>query len=334
MPDDEPVRSRPRVGVTRTFPHLDHQRGLATSLQLRDAGWSGDAIRHAEGRTIQRVYPGVFAPHRGPMGPDDRLVAAHLWAGDGAVLTGRVALDRYGLPVSPLGNCLFLVPCTRRARRQADVATRRTARPVQVARHWEGLPVTTVAWALCDAAVLQGLTGEALRSTTIAALQRRLTHPRLLHDELAQRSTRGLRTVRAALQEFTEGAWSVPEAVLAELVRAAADLPPYLLNPVLTMPDGQVIGCPDGYFASAGVAVQVHSRQHHSGYDDEGRDLWSATVEKDATYVEHGIVVVPVTPSSIARRPEEVLERIRTVVRQNLGRDLSRIHVRQREIGA
>lgn len=182
--------------------------------------------------------------------------------------------------------------------------------------------------------MLQGLTGDALRSTTIAALQRRLTHPRLLHDELAQRSTRGLRTVRAALHEFTDGAWSVPEAGLAELVRAAADLPPYLLNPVLTTADGEVIGCPDGYFASAGVAVQMHSRQHHSGYDGEGRDLWSATVEKDATYVEHGIVVVPVTPSSIARRSEQVLERIRTVVRQNLGRDLSRIHVRQREIGA
>ena len=63
-------------------------------------------------------------------------------------------------------------------------------------------------------------------------------------------------------------------------------------------------------------------------------NAWADLFTEDATYVEHGIVVVPVTPSSIARRPEEVLERIRTVVRQNLGRDLSRIHVRQREIGA
>ena len=214
------------------------------------------------------------------------------------------------------------------------MATRRATRPVQVARHWEGVPLTTVARALCDAAALQGLAGEALRSTTIAALQRQLTHPRLLAEELAARSTRDLRQVRTALREFTEGAWSIPEAGLADLVRAAADLPPYFLNPVLTTADGEVIGCPDGYFASAGVAVQVHSRQHHSGYDGEGRDLWSATVEKDATYVEHGIVVVPVTPSSIARRSEQVLERIRTVVRQNRGRDLSRIHVRHRGIGA
>lgn len=74
MSDDAPVRSRPHVRVARTFPDLDHQRGLATSVQLRDAGWSGDAIRHAEKRTIQRIYPGVFAPHRGPLGPDDRAV--------------------------------------------------------------------------------------------------------------------------------------------------------------------------------------------------------------------------------------------------------------------
>ncbi|MGD8201108.1 hypothetical protein ACQE98_10640 [Ornithinimicrobium sp. W1679] len=306
---------------------MEHQRGLATSAQLRDAGWSGDAIRHAEGRTIRSVYPGVFAPHRGPLAHDDRLVAAFLWAGEGAVLTGRVALDRYGLPADPIDTCLFLVPCTRRAHHQADVATRRTTRPVRVARHWEGVPLCSVARALCDAAALQGLSGEALRSTTISALQRRLTHPRLLAEELADRSTNGLRAVRSALQEFTDGAWSVPEAGLARLVRAAPGLPSYLLNPVLTTPDGEVIGCPDGYFESAGVAVQVHSRQHHSGYDGEGRDLWSATVEKDATYVEHGVVVVPVTPSSIARRPEEVLERIRTVVKQCLGRDLSQIHV-------
>lgn len=317
----------PVMCPVRPFPSLDHQRGLATSVQLRDAGWSGDALRHAEGRTIQRVFPGVFAPHRGPLGPDDRLVAAHLWAGEGAVLTGRVALDRYGLPVPSDGTCLFLVPCTRRARRIDGVATARTTRPVQVARHHDGVPVTTVARALCDAAALQQLGGTALRGSVISALQRRVTHPQLLEEELANRASNGLRTVRTALREFTDGAWSVPEGSLGRLVRAAPDLPKYLLNPVLKTTDGTVIGCPDGYFPSAGVAVQVHSRQHHSGYDEDGRDRWSSTVEKDSVFVEHGVVVVPVTPSSIERRPQRVLARLRTVVTHNRGRDLSHIVV-------
>ncbi|HSP60198.1 MAG TPA: hypothetical protein VLO09_03985 [Ornithinimicrobium sp.] len=263
------------------------------------------------------------------MSPQDRLVAAYLWAGEGAVLTGRVALARWGLQVSPTGSCLFLVPSTRRARRLEGVATVRTTRPIQVARHDDGVPITTVARALCDAAVLQQLVGGALRGTTISALQRRITHPRLLEEELAARSTNGLRSVRAALQEFTDGAWSVPEGNLGRLVRASPDMPAYQLNPVLTTQDGTIIGCPDGYFASVGVAVQVHSRQHHSGYDATGHDLWSSTVEKDAAYVEHGIVVVPVTPSSIERRPQQVIRRIRAVVNKNRGRDLSHIVVRR-----
>lgn len=314
----------------RVFPHLGHQRGLATSAQLRDAGWSGDALRHARDRTIARVLPGVFAPHRGPLDRHSRLVAAYLWAGESAVLTGRVALDRHGLDVPSRGTCLFLVPSTSRARRVDGVQTVRTTRPVQVTAYRDCVPMTGVARALCDAAVYQDLRGPELQALTLAALQRRLTHGDLLAAELAERAHSALTPVRAAVRVFADGAWSLPEAALASLVRADPQLPEYLLNVELWTPDGQRIGCPDGFFASCGVAAQVHSRTFHDGIDDAGRDRWSATVEKDARFVQHGVVVVPVTPGTIARRPETVLSRLRSTVAAHRDRDVSHIVVRTR----
>lgn len=205
----------------------------------------------------------------------------------------------------------------------------RTTRDILVAAHKDDVPVTSVARALCDAAHLQGLTGTELRATTLSALQRRLTHPERLEEELRMRPANGLGPVRSALAEFADGVWSVPEGSLATLVRSDPTLPRYVLNPRLHTVDGTLIGCPDGYFPTAGVAAQVHSTAFHSGVDEQGKDRWSATVEKDAWYVEHGLVVVPVTPTSIARRPAQVLARIRAVVALHEGRDLS--HVRLTE---
>ncbi len=310
------------------MPGIPEQRCILTSTQLSERGWTADAIRHARGRRIQLVLPRVFATHLGPLDVQDRLVAAFLWAGDGAVLTGRVALQRHGLDVPSLGACLFLVPTTHRSRRAAGVSTVRTTRPVPVAAFRDCVPLTDVARALCDAAVHQQLRGEALQSATMSALQRRLTHPDRLRTELEERPRNGLQPVRRALKDYLAGAWSLPEAALAKLIRAEPGLPPCLLNTELCTPDEVVIGVPDAYFEDGGIAVQVHSKAFHSGVDSQGKDRWSATVEKDGTMVENRVIVVPVTPNSIERRPEQVLTRIRRVVTANRGRRLPGVIVR------
>lgn len=315
----------------RAFPQLHGQRGLATSAQLRDEGWTADALRHTRGRTTQLIFPRVYAPHLGPLTTEDRLVAAFLWAGEHAVLTGRVALERHGLNIASGGTCLFLVPTTHRARQTAGVATIRTTRAVTVATFRDCVPITDVARALCDAGVYQDLRGDELRATTIAVLQRRLTHPERLRAELAERPTNGLRPVFAALEEFSAGAWSLPEATLGRLVAGDAELPAYVMNVELrSLETDEFLGCPDGYFPSCGVALQVHSRAHHSGHDEQGRDRWSATVEKDSKLIEANVIVMPITPNSIDRQPERVLARIRRVVAKSSGRELPDVVVRQR----
>src|SRR5690606_25256309 len=78
--------------------------------------------------------------------------------------------------------------------------------------------------------------------------------------------------------------------------------------------EGQLIGTPDGYFEEAGVAVQVHSRTHHQGIDDQGQDRWGRTVEKDSDFVAVGVRVIGVTPWTLYSRPGWFLARLRKVV--------------------
>lgn len=302
------------------FPHIDGQRGLATASQLADAGLSRATVRHAAARDWQQVRPGVYAPHRGPLDGPTRLAAAALWAGRYAVLTGRLALRQHGLRSATAPVALFVVPATARARRDGTVRTVRTGRPVPVAGHVGCVAVTTVERALVDAAAHEGMPARDLRALALAALQQgRTTSERLAAELLGPRP--GATPVREALDLYRRGAWSLPEGALSDLVGRDPRLPPMLLNVELRTADGGwLIGVPDGFFPSAGVAVQVHSRSFHSGVDERGTDLWSMTVERDGAYAEHDVVCLGVTPTSIHRRPEETLRRIRTVVLRHEGR--------------
>jgi hypothetical protein len=168
-----------------------------------------------------------------------------------------------------------------------------------------------------------------LQAATISALQRRLTLPTHVEEELSRHRRSAVAPIRAGLAHFVKGAWSLPEAALARLLEADPGLPRFVMNKELWTVDGDRIGCPDGYFPEAGVALQVHSRTYHSGIDESGRDRWTATVEKDSSLAEHGVVVVPLSPSSIDRRPSQVLGRIRRALAANSGRDLSHVVVRE-----
>ncbi|WP_131105154.1 hypothetical protein [Ornithinimicrobium sufpigmenti] len=174
--------------------------------------------------------------------------------------------------------------------------------------------------ALVDHGLRQGPTPRDLKALTIAALQRGLSSLERMEAELDHAWARGTEPVREGLDSFAKGAWSLPEDALATLFRAVPELANGLYNRTVSTVGGVVIGTPDVFFPAAGVAGQVHSRQHHSGYADDGTDLWSLTVEKDGVFTDHDIIVIGVTPRSLAMRPQAVLDRFRTVVSRNLGR--------------
>ena len=156
---------------------------------------------------------------------------------------------------------------------------------------------------------------EGLRAVTISVLQGRHTTPARLDAELRVGRTNHTLGVRLGLDDFARGPWSLPEVALERLLSNQRRSYAFLANPELRTPAGRLIGVPDGYLPKYGIAIQVHSRQFHQGLDEEGRDLWAITVERDSVYASHGIVVVGVAPTTLRDAPERFLERLDAVVR-------------------
>lgn len=249
----------------------------------------------------------MVAPHTHAVSDDELLAAGQLWAGARAVLTGRHALARQGLSViGGLGPAVFLVPASSRSSSQTQARTVRTTRSVLVARRWGCVRLAA------------------------AALQAALTVPVRVDRELWASRPNRLGPVREGLRTFCDGAWSKPEATLQRPVRTSGVLPEMLMNRVLRDPSGRYLGRLDGYFREAALAVQVHSRQFHSGRAEDGTDRWAATVEKDSAMTAAGVVVVPVTPASLSRQPRGFLGRLEETFLHHRGRQLPRIEVADR----
>lgn len=332
-------RSTAAVRAARTFPQYPGQRGLATSAQVRDAGWSYSAIKHALSTSWQSPFPGVFAPHRGQLDLDTLLVAAALWAGEGAVLTGMLGLVRLGVTIDEPGDALFLVPERARGRRVCSdgrtVRALRTARPVIIAPSGQApdqdvVLVASAARALADAAVYQPQQPGQGEHLAITVLQRGLCSTDDLRQELARRSRPLVTELARGLRAFENGAWSRPEATLRRVVGGEPGLPEMITNATLVTQDGAVVGRPDGYLPDVGVVIQVHSRAHHQGLDALGGSRWAATVEKDSAYAAAGLLVVAVAPWTLYSTPEVFVRRLRLAVEQGRRRTPPDLRIRAR----
>lgn len=321
-------RSTAASRAARQFPQVPGQESLATSVQLREAGWTRSAVSHALSKTWQSPLPGVFAPHRAQLSANTLLVAASLWAGAGAVLTGVNALRCLGLKVDETGKekgILLLVPERCRAREfqgaWGRARVRRTARPISLGMQTDVLLVAHAARAVVDAAVYEARTGADGEHLAISILQRGLCTPNELAEQITGRSTKAVEGLKRGLEAFVQGAWSRPEAVLRSVVDAVPDLPRMRTNVRLVhRATGRVVGTPDGYIEEAGVVIQVHSRAHHQGIDQQRGNRWARTVEKDGAYGAAGLTVVPVTPWTLYSAPHTFVAMLTSAVRVGLTR--------------
>ena len=77
---------------------IHDQQRIVSRVQLFAAGWSEPRIRQPlRGRRWQTVHPGVYATHTGPIGYDERLLAALLYAGPEAAWSHYTAAEQLGL---------------------------------------------------------------------------------------------------------------------------------------------------------------------------------------------------------------------------------------------
>lgn len=283
------------------------QDWVVSRAQALEAGLSRHALAHRlrSGGPWRTLLPGIYLMHSGEPSAAQREIAAVLYGGPHAVITGAAALRFYQFQLVPpqAGDPvdILLPDRVRRVSSGWVLVHRTTCMP-----HWiwgqhgrryvlPARAVADTARTLTDLRQVRALVGHAVQNRHCAV------------DQLADELRLGGRThgalLRRVIAEVTAGVRSVPEAELRDLI-IKAGLPMPMFNPRLYLPNGQFIACPDVWWPEAGVAIEIDSRQWHFAPDD-----WERTMNRHSDLAQHGIVTLHVTPHQLRTDPGSVLRK-------------------------
>lgn len=299
-----PETTTPDGLTTDARTYLTAQDGLITRAQALSSGVTKETIRWRAGRHWRVVLPRTYLVGRESPSERQRLVAALLWAGPRAYLTGDAAarLHGMGLPAPPVLE--MLTPWPGKSRHNGFASVRRTLLD-DVAICTRGpIRYASPARSAVDAALRRRSSRERT-AVLVEAVQRGLASVEELHEWTCRLRDRDGAQLVEALDHAATGAWSAPEAELVDLVLTSSVLPEPWTNPPLRDATGAALLTPDLWFDDVGMAVLVHSFQYHS----QGED-WVTTVERDGDLTRLGVVVVGVTPTGLRRDGAGTLRRL------------------------
>ncbi|MEV8393969.1 MULTISPECIES: hypothetical protein [unclassified Streptomyces] len=246
----------------------------------------------------------------GAPSPRQRLRAALLYAGEGALLTGAAALALYKVraagPVTRLRTVDVLVPGTRNPRSRAYVRVHRTERSCR------RLPVRGLPCAPLPRATADAIPSLDDRTAVTALLAEVVQRGRCTLDELTSALRAGRHAsdpwVATTVEGLTAGVRSVAEAAARRLLREAG-IPDPLWNQDLFLPDGTFLARPDAYWPHAGVALEIDSREWHVSPGD-----WEHTITRRNLMVRHGLAVLSASPSQLRKDPADLLITLRAAL--------------------
>jgi hypothetical protein len=253
----------------------------------------------------QRIYPGVYVTHSGPVDTTTRLAAAVAFAGPGSMLSGAHALSIYGLRYAPQARgILLLVGLETSTRGVADVRIRRTHRmpPHPVFRR--GLPLAPPARAVVDTCLDQRQL-RVVRAVTAEAVTRKLCTVDELSTELAAAARRGSAPLRRAIGNVRAGARSAPECEIADLLHDAG-FPPFVLNLDVFDDAGNWVACGDVVWEELRAVLEIDSREHHSDIDD-----WNETLIRHNRLERASYAVTHLPPTEMRQHTSRVLRELR-----------------------
>lgn len=292
-------------------PLLDRQHNVVSRSQLLAANvHDGSTYRKVRAGQWQRLLPGIFLVVPGSPGTEHRRIAAALFAGEQAQLTGLTVLHWYGFRSAPATDRIHVLVPHHVHRRSTGFVVVQRALSLDVRARDVGLyRVTSPARAVVDACrVMTQL--KDVRAIVAEAVQADHTSARAIDVELrrAARSRTGL--ARRALGEVLAGVRSAPEAELRDLTHRSKILPQILWNPTLTTLDGQRLPTPDGWIDDVGLALQVDSAEYHS------RDIgWTNTLDRHNELAKHDVQVLHITPTEIRTVPRRILATVEQAYR-------------------
>jgi hypothetical protein len=252
----------------------------------------------------QRLLPGVYLTVTGKPSPEQRLMAALLYAGPSSLVTGTAALRVYRLRAPGPDVVDVLVPQASRRQSTAFVRIHRTRRLPRVYRAG-AVRYAAPARAVADAAhLLPSL--DDVRAVVAEAIQKQACSIAQLGLELAQAGTRDTSRLRIALKDIRAGSRSVAEIRFRELVEASP-LPSPRYNVFLRGADGTDIGEVDAWWADAGVSVEIDSQEYHFYRAD-----WLRTEAKRSRLLKHGVFPHNIAPVRVARDWDAVCAELRS----------------------
>lgn len=295
---------------TRVAELAARQHGVVARRQAIALGCSESAV-HRRLRRFQwePLLPGVYRPAGAPGSFEQRVMAACLWAGEGALASFQTAARLWGLDGLPWRTeeeVHISVPRPRapgcaggvRIHRTADLTGKDEGRV-------KGVPVTNLPRTLIDLA--SALDSKHLEMALESALRKRTgrdllpwIEKRLQH--LGSHGRRGIGALRALLRLHrgkTETLDSALEVRVGQLLRELQLPGPDLHYDIC---DGIYhVANVDFAWPSLGIALQAIGEGSH-----RTRQRWSRDLDQLSTLASLGWLVILVTWSDLERRPEEI----------------------------
>lgn len=283
---------------------LRSQDKVITREQALKCRLSSRAIDHRirPGGPWQRVLPGVYLAHTGPITLYQQQIASLLYAGDKSALTGVIATRWHGLDRREVTAIDVLVPVDERRQSRGFVRVTRTSRMPEDLRRKKAVRFVPAARAVADAA--RNMTRlDDVRAIVANALQLNRCSFQELMTELAEGPSAGSRFLSMALAEVSDGARSNAEIDLHKLIDRS-DLEKPLYNASIYTEDMVFIAQADAWWQRAGVAGEVDSWKYHF----KNAADYTATQKRHNRMESYGISVQHWLPNVILNESATVLE--------------------------
>jgi hypothetical protein len=288
---------------------LRHQYDVVARSQALSCGMTRGTLEYRLrlGGPWRQILPAVYLTVTGTATAEQRDMAALLYAGPNSVITGPAAVRRHNLRCAGLNVLDVLVPAESRRKSTGYVQIQRTTR--MPADLYTTGPIRFVSPARAVADAARGMTRFSdVQAVVCEAVQRGRCTLEELVRELDQGPSAGGRWYRMALTEIREGIRSAAESQLKHVIDRS-DLEKPMYNADLYTLDGIFLGRPDAWFAGAGVAGEVDSREYHMGAGD-----YEATVMRHNRMEAAGIHLLHWLPSTIKAEPGRVIADLRRAI--------------------
>ncbi len=288
------------------------QWALFTQKQALAAGYSLRQIQHRrETGQWDQVHAGVYRVSGAPESWEQRLLAASLAAGPGAVASHRAAARLWGFAEAGCQVVELCVPPGRMHRLEGVVVHRSTDLvPFHVTRR-DRMAVTTPSRTLLDLGAV-GPVWFVERALDLALSRRLVTLHELREalDFVARRGRRGAGALRSLLDERSaaaELAESVLEARMLRLCRHQGLPQPICQHEVRS--GSRLVGRIDFAYPGDLVAIELDGYETHSSLDAFRRDR-----VRQNDLVAMGWIVLRFTWDDVTHHPARVARAVRSVL--------------------